>query len=295
MKKGFSLIELIFVIIVLGIVSSIGAEVLVKSTESYLLQRAKTSASEKAELIIETLSNRLLFRMDLSLRGKKIDGTSISLSEIDPFLSDKDDYIGLEWIGYDNDGFASTYIPGWSGFVDLDSSVTNYSKIKSTGSNFNFQKLIMNKKTGSTLNGAIIFTDTPNYKNNGTDLAYETNCLYKTNGCIFPVSMDGSNLTFLGGDRTEGEMIYSEFYQLATSAFTVIPEASGDTFNLFFYSNYQPWLGETYINGSKNLIGNNVTVFRFTLQNRTIRIKVCVEQKIKKKKIISCREKAVIR
>lgn len=295
MKKGFSLIELILVIIILGIISSIGTEVLVKSTESYLLQRAKNSSSEKAELIVELLSNRLLYRMDLSLRGKKADGTSIPLSDIDPFMTDIDDYVGLEWIGYDNDGLSSSDTIGWSGFVDLDPSVTNYNSIKSTGSNFSYENKIMVNKTGSANNGAIIFIDTPNYRNNGSDIAYETNCLYKTNGCIFPVTLDGDRLTFAGGDRVNGEMIYSEFYQLSTSAFTVISEKTGDSYDLYLYSNYQPWKGENYKDGIKTLLGSNINVFRFTQQNRTIRIKVCAEQKINKQKVISCREKAVIR
>jgi len=295
-KKGFSLIELIFVIAILGIVSSIGAEVLIKSTEAYLLQRTKQASSEKAELAVEQIANRLSYRMDISLRGKKLDGTSIPLSDIDPLLADKEEYIGLEWIGYDNDSFASSAVPGWSGFVDLDPSVTNYNSITSTGSNLNFAKKVMSEKTGSNNNAAIIFTDTPNYKNSGgTDYSYTTNCLYQSNGCIFPVNLSGDKLTFTGGDRTSGEMIYSEYYQLASSAYTLMPEENGDSFDLFLYYNYQPWLGENYKNGTKVLIANNITVFRFTQQNKTIRIKTCIKQKLRKKELVTCREKAVIR
>ena len=303
MKKGFSLIEVIFVIIVLGIVSSVGSEILVNTANSYLLQKAKHSSSEKVELALEQIANRLLYRIDFSLRGKKIDGTALPLSQITLITPNRNDYVNLEWISYDNDGFASTNIPSWSGFVDLDPGVTDFNKIKSTGSNFAFENIIMTAKTGSANNGAILFTDTAYYRNNGADIAYNTNCLYQLNGCLFPVVLAGDIATFTGaGDRVAGEMIYSEYYQLATSAYTidsvnngVVSNAGDSLFDLELVSNYQPWLGEGDVAGDRSLIARNVSVFRFIQENATIRLKLCVTENIHNKDITTCREKAVIR
>lgn len=303
MKKGFTLIEVIFVIIVLGIVASVGSEVLVNTAETYLLQKSKHSSSQKVELALEQVANRLLFRVDLSLRGKKSDGTALPLSDITLLTPNREDYTDLEWIGYDNDSFSSSNPPGWSGFVDLDSAVTGFSSFKSTGSNFAFANTVMGAKTGGTDNGAIIFLDTPYYRNNGAGIAYTTNCLYQTSGCIFPVTLSGDTATFTGGgDRVSGEMIYSEYYHLVSSAYTVKAVKNGDKtkkgddlFDLVLYSNYQPWLGETDGSADVSLLAKNVSVFRFVQENATIRLKLCITENIHKKDITTCREKAVIR
>jgi prepilin-type N-terminal cleavage/methylation domain-containing protein len=140
MKRGFSLIELIFVIVVLGIITAVGAEIFLSTAESYLLQKAKHQSAEKVELALEQISNRLLFRIGFSLRGKKSDGTALPLSDITLLTPNVEEYRDLEWISYDNDGLSSSNPPAWSGFIDLDPSVTNYNKVKSTGSNLNYEK-----------------------------------------------------------------------------------------------------------------------------------------------------------
>ena len=303
MKKGFTLIEVIFVIIVLGIVSSVGSEILVNTAETYLLQKAKHSSSQKVELALEQISNRLLFRIDFSLRGKKGDGTALPLSDITLLTPNRLDYTDLEWIGYDNDSFSSTATPGWSGFVDLDPGATIFDSFVSTGSNLPFANTLMTAKTGSANNGAIIFLDTPYYRNNGANLGYSTTCLYQANGCIFPVTLGGNTVSFTGGgDRVAGEMIYSEFYQLATSAYTVKSVDNGDTdragntlFDLELHSNYQPWLGDTDGNADISTLAKNVSVFRFVQENATIRLKLCITENMHNKDITTCREKAVIR
>ena len=295
MKKGFTMIEIIFVIIVLGIVSSIGAETISRISQIFIVQRAKHNSTEKAELALEQLANRLLYRIDLSLRGKKLNGVSLPLNQINISTPNRNSYVGLEWISADNDGFSSLSSPGWSGFIDLSSASTTYDKVYSTGSDFTLEQTIMKNKTGAAGNAAIIFMDTPIYRSNSVNFYYNTSCLYSANGCVFPVKLNGSVMTFNGGNRASGEMVYSEFYELATSAYTVMAEPNGDTFDLYLYSNYQPWLGESYTDGKKTLLASNVSVFRYKEENKTIRIKICVNDNIHGTKITSCREKAVIR
>ena len=64
-KKGFTFVELIFVIIILGIISSIGSSAIVQTYQSYIMQRSVHSASINTELAINQLANRLTYRMDL--------------------------------------------------------------------------------------------------------------------------------------------------------------------------------------------------------------------------------------
>ncbi|MCW8821398.1 MAG: prepilin-type N-terminal cleavage/methylation domain-containing protein, partial [Sulfurovum sp.] len=61
LRTAFSMLELIFVIIILGIVSSIGAEIIAQVYESYIVQRATHRSSIKTELAATQIANRLTY------------------------------------------------------------------------------------------------------------------------------------------------------------------------------------------------------------------------------------------
>ncbi len=319
LHRAFTMIELIFVIVILGIVASIGSQIIVKVYEGYIIQSAVHDASIKTELAINQLANRLVYRIDMSMLARKspaIDGvTHLTLSDNDAYavqylpLDQVNNYPILEWIGYDNDGLSAYGRPSWSGFTDLNSST--FSRLKTTGSLLTNEGQIMDYYTGSTTEGAaIIFLGDTDYRNDGG--SYEAKCMYRGNGCIFPITLNGTPETFdfhsgtaNDGNRTVGTMIYSEFYQLATSAFAVVPEnehtlAVGKinvkVNDLRFYYGYQPWENENYTNGKNALLLKNVSVFRFKKEPNSIRIKICVVERIgDTDKISICKEKAVIR
>ena len=307
-RHGFTMLELIFVMIILGIVSSIASSAIVQIYESYIVQRSLHNASLKSELAINQLANRLTYRVDRSLLARKSGHTGI-IEDTDVYpirdvpISDVNDYDSLEWIAYENDGFASSASPGWSGFCDLDAS--SFTAIKSTGSSFTQENTILNNlagtASGSTPNPAIIFTGTSKYQ---ITKNYETLNMYHASGNIFPVTLAGNILTFTGGgDRNVTNMVYTEFYQLLASAYAVVPEnehtVNGVTvWDLILYSNYQPWLGENYTDGTSSLLAKNVSVFRFKEERNSIRIKLCTVESFgleSDKKMSSCKEKAVIR
>ncbi len=148
---------------------------------------------------------------------------------------------------------------------------------------------------------AIIFTGSSEYR---TGENYATLCMYRNDGCIFPVNLPTADttLTFSGeGNRINGEMIYSEFYQLLASAYAVIPEEPHDingitVYNLMLYSNFQPWLGENHTDGIRSLLAKDVSVFRFKEEPNSIRIKLCTVSALGETgQVATCKEKAVIR
>ena len=317
-KQAFTMIELVFVIVILGIVASIGSQIIVQVYEGYIVQRAVHDASVKTELAINALANRLVYRIDMSMLARKIPepgDTHLTLSDNDAYaiqdlpLTQVNNYPILEWISYDNDGFSAYGTPSWSGFTDLDSST--FGTLKTTGSQLTREGPIMSYYTGSITEGAaIIFLGDTQYRNDGG--SYEGKCMYRTDGCIFPITLNGTAETFNfhsgtanDGNRTATNMIYSEFYQLATSAFAVVPEnehtlAVGQinvtVHDLRFYYGYQPWEGENYTNGRSALLLENVSVFRFKKEPNSIRLKICVVERIgATDKISICKEKAVIR
>jgi len=130
LQSAFTMIELIFVIVILGIVASIGSSIMANVYESYIMQNALHNASIKTELAINQLSNRLAYRIDMSMLARKqgttgyVNGTDVYRVENVPTANL--DNMSLEWIGYDNDSFSATNPPIWSGFTDLNaSSFTN--------------------------------------------------------------------------------------------------------------------------------------------------------------------------
>ncbi len=309
-KNAFTLLEVIFVIIILGIVASIGSSVIVQTFDAYIMQRSVHDAGIKTELAINQLANRLTYRMDLSLLARKpgstgtVEGKDFYPARSVP-LNKRETYNALEWIGYDSNSFESYLAPRWSGYCDLNSPQTKYSQIDSVGSDHTHMAKIIKHYTDTEdgKGGALRFM-TSSYG----PAAYSTACLYGgsgKNGCMFPATITTDRyFTFTGdGNRTKGQMIYSEFYQYATSAFAVVPtkstkiKASGlQLYDLEFYYAYQPWEDENYKDGKHATLLKNVSVFRFRKEENSIRLKICVVERISDTDQISiCKEKAVIR
>ncbi len=307
-RHAFTMIELIMVLVVLGIVASIGSSMIAQTYESYIMQKAIHNANFKTELAVNSIANRLAYRINVSMVARKPGqtgntiGTDIyDLISIPPSMQKI--FTILEWINYENDGFKTANPPGWSAFADLNAS--SFTSIQSTGSALDTENTILGNLQ-ITNNPAIMFLSSSGIYRNDTNASYTASCMYQAGGCMFPVSLGGTTLTFQGGDRALGQMQYSEFYQLAASAYAVVPVVDtsiGGSINgipvwdLYLYSNYQPWAGENYTNArNKSLLAKNVSVFRFKQEPSSARIKICsIEQIGDGTQISICKEKAVIR
>ena len=297
--SAFSMLELIFVIIVLGIVSSIGASLIARVYESYIMQNALHHASTKTDLAVKQIAARLANRISLSVIGKKTNIDFLPISQITPT---DNGYDILEWIGYDNDSFSASSVPGWSGFCDIDNSTKT--SLETPGSNLEEVKTIIGNLGSDNVSGdpAIIF--------NG--LFYDSTTPYSAakmgytdNTTISPVSgLLGTTLTVTDDNA---KIIYDQ-YKLAWSAYAIVPVRQADNpdtsvdesmlFRLDLHYNYQPWNGIQYNNSNSKVstFVEDVTVFNFIGQAGTIRFKLCVQEKISDSETVNiCKEKAVIR
>ena len=313
-RPAFSLLELIIVTVILGIISSIGASLIANVYESYITQRALHRASQKTDLAAKQIAARLTHRINLSVIGRKMNGEYKTIENVDP----GDEYRILEWIGYDNDSFSATRIPGWSGFCDINNTSTTKSQIFTPGSNLNSTLAIIGNLGGSDTDAAIIYNSTEysaaqNYHiyNMGYNSGFLGTVPGITTATISQVtSFDGTNSIISVADSAVTNKVLYDQYKLVWSAYAIVPVQQTDNpnttvdesklFDLNLHYNYQPWLGvsgEDY-NSTSNIstLVKDVTVFKFKGLGNTIRFKICVQEKISDTTTVNiCKEKAVIR
>ena len=310
MKKAFSLIEVIFVLVILGIVASISSQILVQVYEGYIVQNALYKSTTKTELVANQIVNRLTHAIDGTTIAKDInnlgtiEGTHwIKLEDIP---STDNNFTTIEWIATDYDSFSAGETPYWSGVANYETATVNsFETPASILSNAN--EIIYNLSNKEVdLNGtagqrpAVLFIQKDKEYRSGEN--YNPLCMGlidNNTSCIFPVAINSdNNLSFTPALPTG--TIITERYKLAWSAYALVPEdLDGDgLFNLFLYYNYQPWAGEHYTDVANNrkLLLSNVSVFKFTENGGVIQLKLCASENIGQNfNISSCKEKAIIR
>jgi len=265
-KTAFSMLELIFVIVVLGIVSSIGAEIIAKIYNNYLTQRGQHRTSLKTQVALNQIINRLRYAIPNTIvRRAGLAGIDENIHLGVTMASNQDSYTVLQWVASDGDSFeaitsAGDRKPGWSGFCDLDAST--YTSIVSRASNFTLTNSIQ-ASLGGDGNFAIFFP-----------------------GELTSHAATGAGDTITLGTAA-GRIV--ERYKLAWTSYALSIEG-GD---LFLYYDFAPIIG-TPINGTKTLLLKNVTNFKFTGKGQSVRLKICVEENIGETFTIhSCKEKVV--
>jgi Tfp pilus assembly major pilin PilA len=260
------MLELVFVIVILGIVASIGSEIIVKVYESYIVQRAQHRATLKTELAATQIAKRLesaipgtIVRRN-ALSGGVIEGINDDMS------LDGDDYIALQWVSADTDSFNTyndaTQKVGWSGFCDINVSTKN--SIVTPGSELSLANTIKGN-LGSTSNFAIYFP-------------YDTNTTaYFGSGTTDTITLDNNTSHIV------------EHYKLAWTSYALVV-TDGD---LYLHYNFSPELGVD-IGNTKSLLMKNISTFKFMGAGRTIRFKICKQEPISEDvNITACKEKAV--
>lgn len=315
-KRGFSLLELVFVIVILGIVASIGSTLIAQLYENYMTQRAMHRATLKTELAINQIVNRLTHRIANSIISRKADGAYVPLVDM-VYNTTNTDRAVLEWIGYDNDSFEAQTTPGWSGYCDV--SATASPNISTPGSNLGFTSTVIGNLAGGAV-PALALLYNLNGQQDGN--AFQSPDCFGYDGntsCIHQVAI--LNNTTLTTNRPAGSTTsISDQYKLAWSAYaivavnknalypedggvrdgTIVPE-SEDTprsFDLELRYNYQPWAGSQYKTASRSTLVRNVTSFKYSESGGTIRIKLCATERIgdaNSTNISVCKEKVVIR
>ena len=260
MKRGFTLIELVFVIVVLGIISMFGADLYTKIYKSYVHVRAVNQLEARTQNAMMLITNRLEDRIKSSTIGR-----DLAVNDFVP-ISDLTDprFDILEWIGQSVETRnINQRNPGWSGFMSMsqlrDSTWTadadNAGYIADTRAAFNMVSLGSNFPQVARIVGNLRAT-AYNTPSNNTQVAVifrvVTNDASPTSvgigyGYDGAVQADGRNRVLIavgtpsdaGSGSMEGETItinqypfnpnnansqeFSEQYYIAHSAYAIVP------------------------------------------------------------------------
>ena len=319
MKRAFTLLELVVVIVVLGIIAMISFNAVMNIYSNYFQTKTVNELETQTEIALEQISKRLDHRIKPSVIARKTNGEFLALN--DSRVNLKDGYEILEFIPYAYEIFND--VPAlndngevikqnnkpkfgrYSGYADLAKS-SPATGLVSPGSKFTTEVLETIKdltcKDDKRKDGCIDFTN----KNGGvaaifSDLYYnvQDSFGYNTNSNLDIAkvgvkSIDGDTLEISGFANKQ----ISEQYHLAYTANAVVPEQSNDpkdiangVFDLNLYYNYKPWMGQGYKTGEKATLAKNVTRFVFIEKDGVIVLKLCM--RAKKLEATICKSKAV--
>ena len=158
MKKAFTMIEIVMVIVILGVVSMISSDIIMRIYESYIRSNTINKLQSQTEFALEQISARLSSRIK--------------------YLTDADNH-EINWTGYDYEGFIGEHngsnFVGWSGFIDLNES--NQTNLVSNGSRLRYVDNIIKTLSDNTLdiNDSVLYFKDSNYTKYNISVSNEEN------------------------------------------------------------------------------------------------------------------------
>ena len=289
-RNAFTMIELIFVIVVMGIIGKFGVEFLAQAYKSFIFTNINNSLQTTSSSAVEMISSRLEGRIKDSVIARTGANTSFTaLGSVVPTT----EYTVLEWVSADTDGYRGTTQPLWSGIIDLDNASATSSLLISPETNTSALDTLIGTLSngGSGIDNAALYfigsnNDINGYGWNGTALADQTSVMH-------PINDDATNFTaFVPAVGTFSGVDVYEYFKLAWTANAIVMEdynitngsvdyAGKNMGDLYFYHDYQPWNGDLFYQTGKNikrtLLMKQVSSFQFMSVGSIIKIQVCTK------------------
>ena len=285
-SKAFTMIELIFVIVIMGILATFGVEFLAQAYNSFIHSKINNQLQGQSEAAVEFVANRLQYRIKDSVIARESNNSFSGL----PGYTNATAPI-LEWVGSDIEGFRGNSLPYWSGVIDLADS--NATRLKSPETNTtainNLIKVLANyiAPPDTTIDhAALYFVDSDNDVQNG--YGWDGTPIVDQNRTMHPITAASIN-EFAPAVGSFSGVAVSDYYKLAWTAYAVgISDyniginAGKNVGTLMLYYDYQPWEGEDYNNTSakSQIIMQDVSTFQFMAVGSLVKIQVCVKSNL---------------
>jgi prepilin-type N-terminal cleavage/methylation domain-containing protein len=313
-RSAFTLIELVMVIVVLGIIASIGADIIASMYQNYLRTRTINRLQAQSEITLEQIAKRLQYRIKDSTIARNINvGAANPLLPLSDSRVDEN-YNVIEWIGMSNETFRGTGDPLWTGLIDLEDANTSSTAVPPTvvspGSNFPNVAALMRALTDNNVtmdtnpHAALIFIRT--HGTTPAEFGWGVGVGNNSDGNnSLPVQTTPGQQDTLQIVPNAGTLPteISEHYYLAHTAYALAPVYENPAapnrtdFNLTLYYNYQPWRSHDYLtHGTSSVLAEHVQLFRVRQDANLIRLKLCLHDDNTTgtgDRIVTCKEKVV--
>lgn len=270
--KGFTFIELIIVIVILGIIGKFGVEILMQAYENYIYSVSNNRLLAQSEAGVQQIANRLQYRIKESVIVRAGQGGAPNSLATSTMAGDN---VVLEWIGYDIDGWQgdAATTPTWSGVIDVDNPLATNILLISPGTDTGRANSVINalSPSGLGLNGSAIFFvgDEGVSVNNGFGW---NGAVAGQTGNMHSVNAGGNINEFVPAAGNFSNVDVYEFYRLAWTAYALV--LNNGTLSLVY--DYRPWLGDTIANGTTVILTDNVASFRVRAVGDVIKIQLCI-------------------
>jgi len=291
LKSAFTMIEIIFVILIMGILGTFGVEFLFQAYSSFIFTKVNNNLQSDSTSALEFIASRLQYRIKDSVIARD----SNSFDSIRNLHINKE-YTVLEWVATDIDGYRATTSPNWSGIIDLnhpDADKNTLISPKTDTNKINQLINILSYKNSDVNDSALYFigshSDINAYGWDGVAITDQSKVMHPIQ------TINGSLNKFAPrvGDFS-GVDVY-EYFKLSWTANAIVIEnynVEDKTFDLEYYFDYQPWNGEGFLDGKHFTIMQNLSSFRFTSLESIIKIQICAKTLVQKEYSL-CKEKTV--
>lgn len=294
-RRAFSMVELLFVIVIMGIIGGIALETIRQYYEGIFRTQTYTQRISEADQILDKLTKYFENAIDLSIVNMDMDAADNALVGTCSGVS-ADGEVAVEtenvahdytttFVGVDTDSLRNAGRPGWSETVRPNPFLGT--SLISADANFTAANTIITAlyPTSNLQNSAIYNVDasytntcTHFYTNNGN--AYYTipvgGVNYTTNTLTLTDNFIASGNAYSSGPSADKKYLLRSGY-----AFRVL-----DTGEFIMFSNFRPWKGEVYSNANakRSTLGENVASFYADFNNTNYfntrgtlwRLKVCM-------------------
>ncbi len=293
---AFTMLELIFVIIIMGIIGKFGVEFVAQAYKSFIFANVNNELQSNSETAVEVIASRLQYRIKDSVIARKTTGSApVAIAD-----ASGSTFTVLEWIGYHDEGFrgssennATPYLPDLSGIIDLNGG--DKDKLLSPATDTAKINTMISKLStgGSSLSNAALYFLGAN-SNIQTDYGWNGELLNQQ-GAMHPIKA-GANANEFAPRKSDfsGIDIY-EYYQLAWTAYAIVYEPGKNHKGVLrLYYDYQPWDGDKLSDATtKNaVIMENVSTFQFMSIGSIMKIQVCTKSDLVEEYSI-CKEKTI--